>query len=85
MIAIDELLVITEYCKYGTLRNYLKKHRKDFIDQIDPDKGIVVSEIATKSDKLNSETDQKNGADNLAFEKDNSDQSATENHFPKGT
>lgn len=45
-------MVITEYCKFGNLRNYLKKHRKDFIDQIDPDKGVIDPTIGVKPENL---------------------------------
>lgn len=46
-------MVITEYCKFGNLRKYLKKHRKDFIDQIDPDKGVIDPNIGVKPNNLN--------------------------------
>ncbi|KAK3920398.1 Vascular endothelial growth factor receptor 1 [Frankliniella fusca] len=36
-----ELLVIVEYCRYGNLHNYLMKHRNKFIDQIDPETGLI--------------------------------------------
>lgn len=47
-----ELMVITEYCRFGNLRNYLKKHRKDFIDQIDPDKGVIDPKVGEKPENL---------------------------------
>ena len=48
-------MVITEYCRFGNLRNYLKKHRKDFIDQIDPDKGVIDPTIGVKPENLTEE------------------------------
>lgn len=33
--------MIVEYCRYGNLHNYLLRHRKDFINQIDPVTGQI--------------------------------------------
>ena len=32
---IGELLVIVEYCRYGSLQTYLTNHRNGFIDMVD--------------------------------------------------
>lgn len=34
-IHLGELLVIVEYCRFGSLQNYLIKHRNNFINQLD--------------------------------------------------
>ncbi|XP_052126084.1 vascular endothelial growth factor receptor 1 [Frankliniella occidentalis] len=44
-----ELLVIVEYCRYGNLHNYLMKHRNKFIDQIDPETGLIDSSRGIES------------------------------------
>lgn len=66
----EELLVITEYCRFGILRNYLKKHRKDFINQIDPNKGVI---------------DPKFGTSNLALMHNKYNGIITNNKPPNGT
>lgn len=32
-----ELMIIVEYCRYGSLHEYLLVHREDFVDQVDRD------------------------------------------------
>ncbi|XP_066583322.1 platelet-derived growth factor receptor alpha-like [Prorops nasuta] len=44
-----ELLVIVEYCPYGNLHNYLLKHRKTFINQIDPETGKLNTDIGRET------------------------------------
>ncbi|XP_044736869.1 vascular endothelial growth factor receptor kdr-like [Chrysoperla carnea] len=36
LVSKRELLVIVEYCRYGNLLYYLHRHRRDFVNQIDP-------------------------------------------------
>lgn len=36
-----ELLVIVEYCKYGSILNYLHRHKETFINQLDPETGNI--------------------------------------------
>ncbi|XP_046395361.1 vascular endothelial growth factor receptor 2-like [Ischnura elegans] len=40
-LAKQELFVIVEYCYFGNLQEYIKQHRENFIDQIDPATGKV--------------------------------------------
>lgn len=37
----DELMTIVEYCPHGNLRNFLIKHRSNFIDQIVDDTFVL--------------------------------------------
>ncbi|XP_069676981.1 mast/stem cell growth factor receptor-related protein Kit-like [Periplaneta americana] len=36
-LARMELMIIVEYCRYGSLHEYLLVHREDFVDQVDRD------------------------------------------------
>ncbi|XP_044737369.1 vascular endothelial growth factor receptor kdr-like isoform X2 [Chrysoperla carnea] len=40
-----ELCVIVEYCRYGNLLNYIQRHRRDFVNQIDPSTGDINTAI----------------------------------------
>ena len=37
-----DLLVMVEYCRHGNLRNYLISQRKNFVNQLDPQKILTV-------------------------------------------
>jgi hypothetical protein len=41
----EELFVIVEFCKYGSLLNYMHRHRHTFINQLDPTRGVIDSSI----------------------------------------
>jgi FMS-like tyrosine kinase 1 len=43
-------MVIVEYCRYGNLRDYILRHRDDFIDQLDPTTGKL--NLALGMDKI---------------------------------
>ncbi|KAI1287026.1 Vascular endothelial growth factor receptor kdr-like [Halotydeus destructor] len=40
-IAKGELMVMVEYCRFGNLRHYLLAHRKAYVDQINPETGLI--------------------------------------------
>ena len=42
-----ELLVIVEYCKYGNLRHYLLAYRDSFVNQLNPNTGLIDPSIQT--------------------------------------
>ena len=42
-----ELLVIVEYCKYGNLRHYLLAYRDSYVNQLNPNTGLIDPSIKT--------------------------------------
>ncbi|CAL8081488.1 unnamed protein product [Orchesella dallaii] len=46
-----ELFVIVEYCKYGSLLSYLHRHRRTFINQLDPARGVIDPNIYKPLDR----------------------------------
>ncbi|ODM98276.1 Platelet-derived growth factor receptor alpha [Orchesella cincta] len=46
-----ELFVIVEYCKYGSLLSYLHRHRRTFINQLDPARGCIDPDIYKQVDR----------------------------------
>ncbi|KAL1129986.1 hypothetical protein AAG570_012929 [Ranatra chinensis] len=47
-----ELLVLVEYCRYGSLHGYLLRHRDAFINQINPESGIIEATTSNKAFEL---------------------------------
>lgn len=41
-------MVIVEYCRFGNVQTFLLKHRKSFVNQINPDNGSIDPTISTK-------------------------------------
>lgn len=41
----DDMMIIVEYCKYGSLQNILVKNRPTFIDQINRDTDTITSNV----------------------------------------
>ena len=44
-LARRELLVIVEYCRFGNIQKYLIHHRNSFVNQIEPETGLINFEI----------------------------------------
>lgn len=49
---LGQLLVLTEFCEFGNLYEYLAKNRKNFVNQID-NSGIIDPTITTNLEKKN--------------------------------
>lgn len=45
LFVAEELFVIVEFCKYGSLLNYMHRHKHTFINQLDPLRGVIDSSI----------------------------------------
>ncbi|XP_021947889.1 platelet-derived growth factor receptor beta isoform X3 [Folsomia candida] len=45
LVKKKELFVIVEFCKYGSLLNYMHRHKHTFINQLDPLRGVIDSSI----------------------------------------
>ena len=56
-----ELLVITEYCKFGNIQKYLVSHRQHFVNQINPASGDIDFDIGRQeyNDLANSYSPQR--------------------------
>lgn len=52
-----ELLVIVEYCRFGNLQKYLIHHRNTFINQIDPQTGLIDFSIGRHINSTGEEVD----------------------------
>lgn len=52
-----ELWILVEYCRFGNLQVYLQRHRRQFINQIDPTTGrIDVTRTARAGSPLSADT-----------------------------
>ena len=47
-----DLLVMVEYCRHGNLRNYLISQRKNFVNQLDPQKIRETQKIAAENNNI---------------------------------
>ncbi|XP_023245092.1 vascular endothelial growth factor receptor 1-like [Copidosoma floridanum] len=72
-IAKRELLVIIELCRFGNLESYLVRHQKNFINQIEPTTGKIVTYVG-KNLKRKRHEDYENLTTAL------SDSSSNDNH-----
>lgn len=49
-------MVIVEYCRYGNVQNFLQKHREQFIDQINPETGLIDPTILSKEQRWSNDS-----------------------------
>lgn len=49
-------MVIVEYCRFGSLQNFLVKHRNYFVDQIVRDKDIIDPTILVREQRWSSDS-----------------------------
>lgn len=49
-------MVIVEYCRYGNVQNFLQKNREEFIDQINPETGVIDPTILSKEQRWSNDS-----------------------------
>lgn len=50
-VSPEELFVIVEYCKYGSILSYMHRNGRTFINQLDIAKGIIDPNIDRPMDR----------------------------------
>lgn len=48
LLSTDELLVIVEYCRYGSIHSHLQKNRDCFINDMTPSTGEISIDVGNK-------------------------------------
>lgn len=51
-----KVMVIVEYCRYGNVQNFLQKNREEFIDQINPETGMIDHTIQSKEQRWSNDS-----------------------------
>lgn len=50
-LLLGELLLVVEYCKHGNILDYMRRRRKEFVDQMSENAGLGSGQVANSSNQ----------------------------------